>query len=161
VVTTFSKSLAVVGGAITGSRDLTNYLRYFASSYVFSTALPPPILGAVHGALDVLEREPDLPQRLRDNVRYFTDGLARIGIRVDAPAAIVVLRTPRGMNLRETSRRFEDAGLYVGVVEYPAVAVNQQRFRISMMATHTRNDIDRLLACVEELWEPYRAGRAG
>jgi glycine C-acetyltransferase len=154
-VTTFSKSFGVVGGAITGSRDLVAYLRYFASSYIFSTSLPPAMLASVVGALDVLEREPDRPKRLRENVDYLVQGLRRIGISIDAPSAIVILRAPRGMDLRETSRRFEDAGLYVGVVEYPAVPMNQQRFRISLMSNHTRQDLDRLLACIEELWEPW------
>jgi glycine C-acetyltransferase len=47
---------------------------------------------------------------------------------------------------------FERAGLFVNVVQYPAVPVGQQRLRISLMATHTRADIDRLLGCVEEVW---------
>ena len=56
------------------------------------------------------------------------------------------------MNIREAARRFNQAGIFVNCVEYPAVPIGEQRFRISMMATHTKADIDRLLECTAEIW---------
>jgi glycine C-acetyltransferase len=156
-VTTFSKAFGVVGAAVSASRDIVNYLRYFANSYVFSTALPPMVMAAVLGGLEVLEKEPSLRTTLLDNVRYTVAGLKRLGIEVEAPAAIIALKTPREMNIRQAWRRFDGAGIYVGVVEFPAVPLNAQRFRISLMSTHTKADIDRLLACVDEIWEPFRS----
>jgi glycine C-acetyltransferase len=156
-VTTFSKAFGVVGAAVSASRDVVSCLRYFANSYVFSTALPPMVMAAVLGGLEVLAEEPQLRTQVLDNVKYTVAGLKKIGVEVHAPAAILAIRVPPEMNIRQAWRRFDDAGLFVGVVEYPAVALNAQRFRISLMSTHTRADLDRLLAVFEEIWEPYRS----
>jgi glycine C-acetyltransferase len=60
------------------------------------------------------------------------------------------------MDIRQASRLFHERGMFVNSIEYPAVPVSQQRFRISMMATHTHGDIDRLLEVVEEVWSLHR-----
>jgi glycine C-acetyltransferase len=149
---TFSKAFGVVGAFVCASQPLIEYLRYFARSYVFSTSLPPIVVSAVLAGLDVLEREPELVAQLRDNVRYTVAGLKRFGLTVTADAAIITLLLPVHRDMVELGACFERAGLFVNVVQYPAVPVGQQRLRISLMATHTRADIDRLLGCVEEVW---------
>ena len=149
---TFSKALGVVGGFVSASKPIINYLRLFARSYVFSASLPPVVVAAVLAGLDVIEREPWLRGQVRDNIGYATEGLRRLGFEVDPPAAIIALRVPASMNIREAARRFNQAGIFVNCVEYPAVPIGEQRFRISMMATHTKADIDRLLECTAEIW---------
>jgi glycine C-acetyltransferase len=56
------------------------------------------------------------------------------------------------MNIREAALRFHEAGVFVNCVEYPAVPLDQQRFRVSLMATHTKEDIDRLVECTADVW---------
>ena len=81
---TFSKAFGVVGGFVSTSKDIANYLRVFARSHMFSASLPPVVIAAVLGGLDVLEREPWLRQRLRHNVRYAVAGFRQLGLGVDA-----------------------------------------------------------------------------
>jgi glycine C-acetyltransferase len=151
-ITTFSKAFGVVGAAVSASRDIVSYLRYFANSYVFSTSLPPMVIAAVLGGLDALEQEPELRTRLRDNVNYTLQQLSRIGIDTRAPAGIIMINVPSDLDVRAAAKRFADAGIFVGVVAYPAVPLHQQRFRLGMTPAHTRQDIDRLIGCVEEIW---------
>jgi glycine C-acetyltransferase len=149
---TFSKAFAVTGAFVAGPRSTIEYLRYFARSYMFSASLPPMVLAAVLGGLDVLSSEPELLHRLRENVSHVTAGLKAMGFDINPQAAIVPLRVPRSMNIRRAGRAFHEQGIFVNSVEYPAVPVSQQRFRISLMATHTSGDIDQLLNVVGAVW---------
>jgi glycine C-acetyltransferase len=152
---TFSKALGVVGGFggfVSASKPIINYLRLFARSYVFSASLPPVVVAAVLAGLDVIEREPWLRRQFHENVEYVTEGLHRLGFEIDPPAAIIALRVPASMDIRKAARRFNQAGIFVNCVEYPAVPIGEQRFRISMMATHTKEDMNQLLECTAEIW---------
>ncbi len=149
---TFSKALGVVGGFVSASKPIINYLRLFARSYVFSASLPPVVVAAVLAGLDVIEREPWLRRQLHENVEYVTEGLQRLCFEVEPPAAIIALRVPASMDIRKAARRFNQAGIFVNCVEYPAVPIGEQRFRISMMSTHTKEDMDQLLECTAEIW---------
>ncbi len=149
---TFSKAFAVTGGFVAADKAIVNYLRYFARSYMFSASLPPAVIAAVLAGLDVMAAEPDLRRRLHANVDYALAGLRSIGIHISSPSGIIPLRVPRGMDIHRAARRFHEMGIFVNAVEYPAVPLSQQRFRISMMATHTRADIDRLIDAVEAVW---------
>jgi glycine C-acetyltransferase len=149
---TFSKAFGMAGGFVSASRPLVEYLRFFARSYMFSASLPPVVVAAVLAGLDVLEREPERIERLRGNVRYAAAALARLGLRLAPEAAILTLRAPRGMDVRRAAARFHEAGIFLNSVEYPAVPRDEQRLRISLMASHTRGDIDRLVGRIEEIW---------
>ncbi|HEX9968380.1 MAG TPA: aminotransferase class I/II-fold pyridoxal phosphate-dependent enzyme, partial [Solirubrobacterales bacterium] len=149
---TFSKAFGVAGGFVSASRPLAEYLRFFARSYMFSASLPPVVVAAVLAGLDVLEREPERIARLHENVRYAAAALERIGLPVRPAAAILTLRAPRALDVRRAAARFHEAGIFLNSVEYPAVPRDEQRLRISLMATHTQGDIDRLVECVEEIW---------
>jgi glycine C-acetyltransferase len=117
--------------------------------------LPPPTIATVLAGLDVLEHEPERLVRLHENVAYAAQHLRSMGFATPSQSAILPLRVPRGMDIRKASRVFHERGIFVNSVEYPAVPVSQQRFRISMMATHTREDIERLLTVIEEVWSLF------
>lgn len=151
---TFSKSFGVVGGFVSTSKPVADYLRFFARSYMFSASLPPAVCATVLAGLDLLEREPEIHERLWRNIRYATRGLRQLGFDLPEPqTAIIPLHVPGTMNVREAAFDFHEAGLFLNTIEYPAVPVDKQRFRVSIMASHTKKDIDRLLECVEQVWE--------
>lgn len=150
---TFSKAFGVVGGFVSSSRPIVSYMRVFARSYMFSASLPPVVIAAVLAGLDVVESEPWLREQLRANVAYAAEGFRRLGLDVHPESAIIALRVPATMNIREAALRFHEAGVFVNCVEYPAVPLDQQRFRVSLMATHTKEDVDRLLEVTGEVWK--------
>jgi len=149
---TFSKTFAVTGGFVASSKPVIAYLRYFARTYMFSASLPPMLIAAVLAGLDVVQREPELLQRLHSNVQYASRGFREIGFAAQPQAAIIPLRVPAEMNMRRMACNLHQRGIFVNSVEYPAVPVSQQRFRVSIMATHTHDDIDRLLEAVSDVW---------
>ena len=155
---TFSKTFAVTGGFVAGPKALIDYLRYFARSYMFSASLPPVVVAAVLAGLDVMECEPGLLADLRENVEYTVAGLQRLGFDLRSRSGIIPLRVPEGMDIRHAAYKFHERGIFVNSIEYPAVPISQQRFRISLIATHTKADIDRLLDAVEEVWSEELEG---
>lgn len=150
---TFSKAFSVTGAFVAGPREIINYLRFFARSYMFSASLPPAVVATVLAGLDVLENEPERLGALRENVRYAAGKFRALGFEMNPEAAIIPLLVPESISIRRASRKFHEKGIFMNSVEYPAVPISQQRFRVSMMATHTREDIDRLAAAVREVWE--------
>lgn len=156
-VGTFSKVFAVIGGFVAASRPLIQYLRFFNRSYMFSTSLPPPVVGAVLGGLDVIERDRSLLESLRANVRYLTSRLLDLGHDVkNSETPIIPLRVPADMDMRAASKRFEQRGIFINSIEFPAVPISKQQFRISVMATHRKEDLDSLIESVEEVWSHCR-----
>lgn len=152
---TFSKAFGVVGGFVAASKEIANYLRFFARSHMFSAALPPTVIAAVIAGIDVIENDVELSQQLWTNVDYAVRSINEIGIRAETESAIIALRVPSEMNIRKAALHFHQAGVFVNSIEYPAVPVNQQRFRISIMATHTKQDIDTLVETIEEIWKTF------
>jgi len=152
---TFSKAFTVTGGFVASSKAIIDYLRFFARSYMFSASLPPATVATVIAGLDILDREPERLIRLHENIAYASTGLRELGFPAVSPSAIIPLRVPEGMDIRMAAKAFHERGIFINSVEYPAVPVSQQRFRVSLMATHTREDIDRLLAAVAEIWSLF------
>ncbi|MBA3808812.1 MAG: aminotransferase class I/II-fold pyridoxal phosphate-dependent enzyme [Solirubrobacterales bacterium] len=146
VMGTFSKVFATTGGFIAGRADLIEYLRYFARSYMFSAAVPPPVLGTVLAGLDYMESHPERVSQLHTNVRYLVDGLRAEGFDVASESAIVPLLLPEHVALQQVVMRLHDEGLFVNGVAYPAVPKGQERLRLSVMATFTRSDLDLAIA---------------
>ena len=149
---TFSKTLASIGGFVSASKPVIDYMRYFARSYMFSASLPPAIIAAVTAGLDIIEREPERIRMLHQKVNYAKKSLHDIGIYVKPEAAIISLRAPESINIRAAARYFNEMGIFLNAIEYPAVPLNEQRFRISLMAIHTREDIDQLVESIGRVW---------
>jgi glycine C-acetyltransferase len=156
-VGTFSKTFAVTGGFIASSRAIVDYLRFFARSYMFSASLPPPVIAAVLAGLDVLRDEPERIVRLRKNISYCAAALGSLGFPVSTQSPIIPLRMPEGVNIRSAARRFHELGIFLNAIEYPAVPKSQQRFRISLTADHTCDDIDRLAEAVATVCGTWHA----
>ena len=118
----------------------------------FSAALPPVALLAVHGALDVIENEPERRQLLRKNVRYLVSLLEGFELAAPPGAAIVSVMVPEWMNIRAANYILHQQGIFLGAIEYPAVPENKQRFRVSVMVNHTRQDLERLADAFKTVW---------
>jgi glycine C-acetyltransferase len=103
-------------------------------------------VAAVLAGLEVIEREPERRAQLHENVRYLLEGLRSLRIDCHSQSAIVPVRVPEGADIRRLGKRFDDAGIFLNAVEYPAVPRGQERFRLSLSSEHNRFDLDRLLA---------------
>ena len=150
---TFSKALGCLGGFVCGSRSLVEYLVNKSRTLIYSTALPPPVLGAGLQALDIVENDPAPRSRLMQISRYLRNGLKKIGIPlspgVDHIFSLVV--GGNGETLELTGflwgKRF-----FVPAIRPPTVPENQSRLRISLSSMHTRQQVDMLVQALQEFF---------
>lgn len=154
---TFSKVFATSGGFVAASADMVDYLRFNSRPYIFSASVSPPVAATVLGGLDVMEKEPWLRTQLLENVKYAIEKLSGFGFYATPEAAIIALKIPELMDMRKASCLFHQKNIFINPIEYPAVPVELQRFRISLMSTHTKQDIDKLANAVEEVWNDKNA----
>ncbi len=152
---TFSKALGVSGGFIAARREVIEYVRFFARSYMFSGSLPPSVIATVLACLDVIEREPERIQHLQVNSAYLQQQLQGAGFNAKSDAAIIPVMIPPEVDIRTLSWRFHQEGIFLNPVEYPAVARDAQRLRVSVMATHTREDLDTLIRVFKKMDEAF------
>ncbi|GAA1170242.1 8-amino-7-oxononanoate synthase [Kitasatospora gansuensis] len=143
ITVTFSKSLASLGGAVVGSEEVVHFLKHHARSLIFSASATPASAAAALAALRILRAEPWRAERAQENADYIRRGLARLGVSSGASSTPVVpLRTRGVVETLLLWRRLVDRGVYTNPVLPPAAS---PRLRLSFMATHTTDHLDRVL----------------
>ena len=141
---TFSKALGGQGGYVAGSRKLYNYLKGFARSRVFSCALAPVVAAGVLRSLELAQAEPELRDRLWANVRHVRARLEEAGVDVgESTSQIIPIMLRNDRRVFDVCQRLLQAGVYLQPVIYPAVAKHRSRFRVSISASHTTDQLDR------------------
>lgn len=148
---TLSKALASAGGYVAGKRDLIDYLRNRARTFIFNTGLPPAAVGAALAALEVVQNEPELRARLWENAGFLRAGLIRLGYRVlSAESPIIpVLIGEESKTITMTGLLLKK-GVFVSGVRPPTVPPGTSRLRVSVMATHKKEDLDEALEAFRE-----------
>jgi 8-amino-7-oxononanoate synthase len=146
IMGTFSKSLAAIGGFIAGSERVVNYLMHTARPFMFSASASPASVGAVLGALDVMEREPERFQRLWDNARFLKAGFQELGFDTGhSESPIIPILAGDWDTCLEVWRFLQEEGIFVNPVLPPAVPPGRCMLRISVTAGHTREQLARAL----------------
>jgi glycine C-acetyltransferase len=148
---TLSKAIPSVGGYAAGPRDLVEYLRHYSRPFIFSAALPPAQAAAALAAIEVIEEEPERVQRVQQNAEVLRQGLRQLGFDTGASTTCVipVLVGDEGQAMDLTRALFA-RGIFVCPIVHPAVPRNAARLRITAMATHTDDDLQRVLQAFAE-----------
>jgi len=151
---TLGKAYGVLGGYITGSTALCDFIRSFASGFIFTTALPPAVAAGACAAVKHLKVSEMERQRQRRNVRVVRAKLAEIGIpTLDNPSHIVPVMVGDPVKCKRISDWLMDQhGIYVQPINYPTVPKGTERLRITPSPVHTDDDIDRLVKALSEIW---------
>jgi len=140
---TFSKSLGGQGGYIAGSNQLINYLRGFSRSRFFSCALSPVVVAGLRKALELARSEPELRTRLFDNVAYMKRLLGDGGVPMgDSTSQVIPIMVRDDARVFEMGQDIFREGVFINPVKYPAVGKHKSRFRMSISAAHTREDLE-------------------
>jgi glycine C-acetyltransferase len=145
---TLGKALGgALGGYIAGPQPVIDLLRQRARPYLFSNALPPPIVAAGLEAIRLVEQQPDLRKTLFDNARYWRAGLADLGFELlDGEHPIIPVMLGDAPLAQKMAAALFDEGVYVSGFFFPVVPHGQARIRTQMNAALTRGQLDRALA---------------
>jgi glycine C-acetyltransferase len=141
-VGTLSKAIGVLGGYVAGSRALIEFLHHRARPFLFSTSHPPAVAAACIAALDVLEEEPQLIERLWENTRFFKAGLARLGFDTGPSESPItpVIAGDAALAMKLSDRLFAQ-GVFAQGIAFPTVPRGKARVRTIVTATHSRDEL--------------------
>ena len=156
IMGTFSKSLASIGGFIAGDKEVINWLRHTARSYIFQASATPAATAATREALHIIQNEPERIQALWDITNYALEKFRDAGFEIgDTESPIIPLY------VRDTDKTFLvtkmafDEGIFINPVIPPACAPQDTLVRVALMATHTKEQVDyaveHLAKCFKEL----------
>ena len=139
---TFSKSLGGQGGFLAGSRALIDYLRGFSRSRFFSCALAPTVTAGILRALELAEAEPELRTRLWENVDFMQRRLRDEGVDVgDSESQVIPIMVRNDATIFDLGEELLREGVFINPVRYPAVGKHKSRFRMSISAAHTKEQL--------------------
>ena len=150
-MSTCSKALGAQGAFVSGSKEHIFLLRTFSYPYVFTSGMAQPTIAAISAGLDVLENEPGRVARLHENVHYMQDRLEEAGLKIirGVSGIIPVFIEKEGV-VRQMNRVLYARGLFVNIMEYPMVPPGLERIRVSVMSTHTREEIDTAVSMIAD-----------
>jgi len=146
IVGTFSKSFACLGGFIAGPRKVIDTLKHTSRSIIFSASMTPSSVATVLACLDIIHAEPERRERLWRHVERMKVGLESLGLEVVAGGSpILSVVTGDETTTMEANRLLFEQGVFVNAVLPPAAPPGQSLLRTSYMATHSEDDLDRIL----------------
>ncbi|MGM9994448.1 MAG: aminotransferase class I/II-fold pyridoxal phosphate-dependent enzyme [Candidatus Avigastranaerophilus sp.] len=151
-----SKGPGGLGGYCAASKKITQYLRLYARSYFFSTALPASVAGGLNEVFKLLETDNAGRKKLWDNINYLKEKLVKEGFDIaHSQSAVVPVMIYDEAVLFEMYEKLRQRGVYVNIVTYPAVRRKECRLRLCAMKDLTFEQIDRAVEIIAELGREY------
>jgi 8-amino-7-oxononanoate synthase len=152
LIGTLGKSFGVSGAFAAGSADLVSFLKNRARSFVYSTAPPPPIARAALAAIPLVQRAEERRSALFGHAAHLRSGLRRLGFRVpDGNSPIIPVIIGENQRTMDLSTALLDRGVFVQGIRPPTVPEGSARLRLTAMATHRPDQIDRAIRAFSEL----------
>ena len=152
IMGTFSKSLASIGGFIAGSEDLIHFLKHHSRALIFSASPPPASVASVIKALEIIIREPERKDKLWSNTQRLHEGCKQLGFNThNAETPIIPIIIGDNMKVFLMCKQLHEEGVFVNPVVSPGVPPGDQLIRLSLMSTHTFDQIDFALDKMEKV----------
>lgn len=156
VMGTFSKSFASLGGFIATDKEITNFLRHHSRSYIFTASITPASTAAALKAIDIMEAEPERQEHLWEITNFALEGFRNMGCEIgNTSTPIIPLFIRDDFKTFAITRDLFDEGVFVNPVVSPAVAPHDTLIRFSLMATHTRAQVETALEKIQKVFRKY------
>ena len=152
IMGTYSKSLAAIGGFIAGPSEVINWIKHVGRSMIFSASLPPSLVASVSTALDIIEEQPELRDQLWRNTHKMLKGYKDLGYDTgtsETPIIPIIIKD--SMKTYQMCKLLFENGVFVNPVVSPAVPPGRELLRTSYMATHTEEQLDKVLDAFEKV----------
>ncbi len=150
---TLGKALGSFGAYIAGGKELIDFLINRARSFIFTTALPPPVCAAAVAAIEIITQDHSLRNRLWENAKFLREGLSRMGLSVgNSETPIIPIIIGESSTTMKACEILLQYGVYAQGIRPPTVPEGSSRIRTTVMATHNREHLTRAL-------EAFRAVR--
>ena len=157
IMTTFSKSLASLGGCITASEEIIHYVKHKSRPFIFSASLTPANTAVALEALRIIKKEPWRVKALQDISQYMRSELKKADIPImDGTTAIIPILTFDTIRTCIITKRLLEEGVYVNPVVPPAVPEGQCLLRTSYTATHTKEQMDFAICAIKKVFDEVK-----
>lgn len=153
IMGTFSKSFASLGGFIATDKEITNFLRHHSRSYIFTASITPASTAAALKAIEIMENEPERQRNLWDLTNFALEGFRNMGAEIgNTSTPIIPLYIRDNFKTFKVTTDLFNEGIFVNPVVSPAVAPHDTLIRFSLMATHTKEQVERGLEAIERVF---------
>jgi len=152
IMGTYSKSLAAIGGFVAGSKEVIDFIKHVGRSMIFSASLPPSLVASVSTALDIIEEQPQLRTQLWKNTHKMLKSYKELGYDTgtsETPIIPIIIKD--SMKTYEMCKLLFENGVFVNAVVSPAVPPGRELLRTSYMATHTEEQLDKVLVAFDKV----------
>ena len=158
---TLGKAFGVMGGYITASKELVDFVRSFASGFIFTPALPPAVAAGACAAIKHLKQSSAERESQQAKVAQVRERLDAAGIpHIENPSHIIPVMVGDPVKCKWISDVLMDRyGIYIQPINYPTVPKGTERLRITPSPVHSQEDIDKLIGALEELWAQCELAR--
>ncbi len=149
---TLSKAAGSFGAYCCGSNELISFLINKARSFIYTTALPPSVAAASLQAVEIIASDQDLRQRLWNNTNYLREELNKLGFNTfNSQTPIIPILTKDAALAVEFSKRLFENSIFISAIRPPTVPINTARLRLTVMVSHTKEDLDFVLKAFAEI----------
>lgn len=156
IMGTFSKSFASLGGFIATDKEITNFLRHHSRSYIFTASITPASTAAALKALEIMQTEPERQTRLWELTDFALEGFRNMGVEIgNTSTPIIPLYVRDNFKTFAITRDLLDEGIFVNPVVSPAVAPQDTLIRFSLMATHSKEQVETALEKIEKVFRSH------
>lgn len=156
IMGTFSKSFASLGGFIATDKEITNFLRHHSRSYIFTASITPASTAAALKALEIMETEPERQEHLWEITNFALEGFRQMGCEIGHTSTpIIPLFIRDDFKTFAITRDLFNEGIFVNPVVTPAVAPQDTLIRFSLMATHTREQVEFALEKIQKVFRSH------
>lgn len=151
IMGTFSKSLASIGGFIAGDKEVINWIRHNSRTYIFSASITPAATAAAKTALQILKDEPERQENLWKITNYALKAFKDAGFEIgETESPIIPLYVRDAVKTFQVTRLAFDNGIFINPVIPPACAPEDTLVRVALMATHTKEQVDRAVEALSK-----------
>ncbi|MFL0268435.1 aminotransferase class I/II-fold pyridoxal phosphate-dependent enzyme [Candidatus Clostridium radicumherbarum] len=152
IMSTFSKSLASLGGFIAAKSDVIQYVKHNSRPFIFSASIPPSNAAAAMESLNILENEPERIKKLWDNAKFMREGFEALGLSIgDTQTPIIPVIIGEDYETFVTTIKLLNEGVYVNPVVSPGVEKGRALLRTSYTPTHTKEQLETALKAFERV----------
>ena len=152
VMGTLSKAVGSLGGYVSGDADLINFLRNKARPFMYTTALPPAVCAASIAGIKLIRKDPSLRESLWCNVRFLKEKLESLSLKViPSESPIIPILIGDAKKAVDVSKFLYKKGILIPAIRPPTVPARSSRLRMTVMSTHTKKDLERLLEVLSDV----------
>ncbi|MFC1566241.1 aminotransferase class I/II-fold pyridoxal phosphate-dependent enzyme [bacterium] len=157
IMGTFSKSMALIGGYITGKKSLIDYLKWTSRAFIFNLSLPPYIIEPVSKIIDIIQKEPKLRECLWNNIHYMKTGLRDLGFDIGSPdAAIIPIWIKNNEKTYKLVEELEKQGIFADTAIYPIVKKKETMIRLVITAEHSIDDLKKTISIFKTVGKKHK-----